>query len=171
MEVPNKISMQILTATSSAIDELTRIEIESKRASIPHIVSAGDIDPMRRRQRWMTYFRAESPATSKPERRVLTATLNGASVGYIAGHLTARYGMESEIQSLYVLHAHQRKGIGSALLSSFADWLVSMSALRLCVGIAAENPYRAFYEKHGACYLNEHWLYWCDVRTLIPKTA
>src|SRR5687767_1643629 len=114
--------MEIVTATSSDIADLTRIEIESKRASIPHLVDPEEIDPTRRRQRWSTYFRGESPATSKPERCVLKAAIDAACVGYVAGHLTSRHGMEAEIQSFYVLREYQRKGIGSALLSALTEW-------------------------------------------------
>ena len=163
--------MKIVTATSSDIAELTHIEIESKRASIPHLVDPEEIDPTRRRQRWSTYFRRESPTSSKPERCVLKAEVDAACVGYVAGHLTSRYDMEAEIQSFYVLREHQRKGIGSALLSALAEWLVGIGVARLCVGIAAENPYRAFYVKHGASYLNEHWMHWSDIRSLTAKNA
>ena len=78
--------------------------------------------------------------------------------------------MEAEIQSFYVLREHQRKGVGSILLLALVEWLVSASVSRLCVGIAAENPYRSFYVKHGASYLNEHWMYWTDIRPLIATS-
>jgi GNAT superfamily N-acetyltransferase len=163
--------MEIVPATPSDITELTRIEIESKRLSIPHLVDPEEIDSTRRLQRWSTYFRGESPAGSKCARLVLKASAGARFVGYVAGHLTSRHGMEAEIQSFYVLREHQRKGIGSALLSTLAEWLVGMSVAQLCVGIAAENPYRAFYVKHGAHYLNEHWMYWSDIRPLVRKNA
>jgi len=163
--------MEIVTAELSDATELARVEIESKRRSIPHLVDAADVDFAQRERRWMTYFQGLSPASSKGERRVLKAVLDGACVGYIAGHLTTRYEMDSEIQSFYVLREHQRRGIGSALLAGLADWLVGRGATSLCVGIAAGNPYRAFYLKHGAGYLNPHWMYWTDVRPLKNQAA
>jgi GNAT superfamily N-acetyltransferase len=158
--------MTIVAATSSDIADLTRLEIESKCASIPNLVDPVEIDPTRRRQRWETYFRCESPAGAKHQRQVLMATVGGSAVGYIAGHLSSRHGMDAEIQSFYVLLEHQRKGFGSTLLSAFSVWVTEMSLFRVCVGIASENPYRAFYTKHGAQYLNEHWMYWSDIRVL-----
>src|SRR5688572_5854895 len=106
--------MHIVPAVPSDVAELTRIEIESKRASIPHLIDPMEIDSPRRLQRWVTYFRCESPGGSKPERRVLKCLVDSVFVGYVAGHLTMRHGMEAEIQSFYVLREYQRKGVGSA---------------------------------------------------------
>lgn len=159
--------MKIVPAGSAEIAKLTRLEVASKRASISQLIGPHDLDENRLLRRWETYFLGQSPLSSKPERRVLQATVNGVLVGYIAGHLTSRYDMDAEIQSFYVLRDYQRQGIGSALLGALAAWLVSLRATRLCVGIAAGNPYRAFYEKHDAVYLNEHWLYWHDLQPLV----
>ena len=164
-------SMNIVIAESPDAAALTRVEIESKRASIPHLVDPIKVDFTRRHQRWTTYFRGESPAGSTAQRRVLKAVLDGALVGFIAGHLTSRHDMESEIQSFYILREHQRKGIGSTLLSSLAAWLVSQGVTSLCVGIAPENSYRAFYLKHGARYLNAHWMYWSHLPPLASQNA
>jgi GNAT superfamily N-acetyltransferase len=158
--------MDIVIAHSSDATELACLEIESKRASIPHLVDPVEVNFTLRQQRWTTYFQAISPVGSKTERLVLKALRDGALVGFIAGHLTSRYAMDSEIQSFYVLRDHQRKGVGSALLAALADWLVGQGVRSLCVGIAAENPYRAFYLKRGARYLNDHWMYWSDVSAL-----
>ncbi len=38
---------------------------------------------------------------------------------------------------------------------------------RLCVGIAPDNPYRAFYLKYGGQHLNPHWIYWKDAAKLL----
>lgn len=150
------------------VPDLVRVEIQSKRASIPHLVDAVALDPVSRAQRWRIYLRGEAPVTSRRERRVFKSLSEGGMVGYIAGHLTTRWDMDAEIQSFYVLRTWQRQGIGSALFSAMAEWLVASGARRVCVGIAAENPYRGFYEKHGARYLNPHWMYWSDIRGIVP---
>lgn len=163
--------MQIARADASDIDALTRVEIESKRASIPEILDPVQIDFTNRKLRWERYFRGVSPVGSKPPRIVLKVILTGNVVGFIAGHLTTRYGMDAEIQSFYVLREHQRNGIGSALLAELADWLIQAGAYKLCVGIASENPYRVFYSRHGAHYLNDHWMFWDDIHSLVAAKA
>lgn len=162
-------NVEISIAEISHIDLVTHIEITSKMASIPNLVEPFEVDYSLRAARWQTYFNGTSPASAKPERIVYLATLNGEGVGYLAGHLTTRYDLDAEIQSLYILKPFQRQGIGQILLSKFIAWLDTHNAYSLCVGIASENPYQAFYLKFGAQYLNPHWLVWNDTKTLKEK--
>ena len=155
--------VQMLTADAAHADELARVEVESKLASIPQLVEPSAVDVDARRERWRTYLRGESPSTSRPERTVLMAVAHGRVVGYLAGHLTTRFGLDAEIQSFYVLRECQRRGIGTALLARFARWLAANGARTLCVGIAPENPYQAFYLKHGGEHLNPHWIVWKEL--------
>jgi len=158
--------VQIAPALASEIETITRLEIDSKIASIPQCISEVDIDYSVRLQRWHTYFNGSSPQTSKPERLVLKAEVDEKMVGYIAGHLTNRFEKDAEIQSFYVLKPYQRQGIGRQLFFKFVEWMQQQHAQSLCVGIAEDNPYQAFYLKQGADYLNPHWLYWDDISIL-----
>ncbi len=153
----------------SDIEELTNVEIESKKLSIPQIVEDFELDYSARLFRWQTYFAGKSPQTSKPERVVLKVIIDDKIAGYIAGHLTTRYEIDAEIQSFYILKEHQRKGIGKLLLTELVNWLLAINAHSLCVGIAPGNPYKAFYLKYGGQYLNEHWIWWDDINELADK--
>jgi GNAT superfamily N-acetyltransferase len=157
---------KILVADLGDIDVLARIEIDSKTASFAQPIDPIEIDRGRRRERWRTYFMGESPTTSKPERVVLKAMIDADVVGYLAGHLTTRFGMDAEIQSFYVLRSYQRRGIGRALLRRLIEWLAMNDVQSLCVGIAQTNPYQAFYGKYGAVYRNAHWMMWSDLDEL-----
>jgi GNAT superfamily N-acetyltransferase len=158
--------MTIAIASEVDIDELTQVEIESKKQSIPEIIEDFEIDKLSRVTRWSTYFKGQSPHTSKPDRLVLKAVMKNRIVGYLAGHLTTRYNLDAEIQSFYILKQHQRHGIGKKLLAEFAKWLVSKNVASLCVGIAPTNKYKAFYIKNGGQYFNDHWIYWTDIKDL-----
>jgi predicted acetyltransferase len=147
------------------------VEIESKRASILDLVDPVEINVARRQERWRTYFMGKTPVGSKKKRQILMAMVDGLTVGLIAGHLTSRHNMDAEIQSLFVLIQHQRKGIGSGLLEALAVWLLEERVFRVCVGIKAQSPYRSFYLKHGAKYLNEHWLCWNDIHSRTSQNA
>ena len=108
--------------------------------------------------------------TSKPERIILKVVNDkNKIIGYLAGHLTTRYNLDSEIQSFYVLKQEQKQKVGTSLLTEFTKWLVNMNAKSLCVGFNPENKYKAFYLKHGGQYLNEHWIYWQDTTQLLQK--
>lgn len=162
--------MNILIANEADIDELTQVEIDSKGQSIPECIEDYEIDYSSRHYRWQTYFKGQSPQTSKPERVVLKAVNdNSKIIGYLAGHLTIRYDLNAEIQSFYVLKQMQKQNIGTKLLTKFAKWLIDMEARSLCVGINPENKYKGFYIKYGGQYLNEHWLYWQDITQLLQN--
>ncbi len=158
--------MEIHLAELIDAEALTSVEITSKKQSIPDLVEEIEIDYERRLQRWQNYFAARSPSSSLPERMVLKAVENDEIVGYIAGHRSTRYSLDSEIQSFYILKEYQRKGIGANLFLRFLEWLIPTGAKSLCVGIEPENHYRAFYLKHGGKHLNPHWIYWDDLMAL-----
>jgi ribosomal protein S18 acetylase RimI-like enzyme len=161
--------MTIAIASEVDIEELAYVEIESKKQSIPEIIEDFEIDKLSRISRWSTYFKGQSPQTSKPDRLILKAVINNKIVGYLAGHLTTRYNLDAEIQSFYILKQQQRLGLGKKLLTEFAKWLVSKNVASLCVGIASTNKYKAFYIKNGGQYLNDHWIYWTDIKELTVK--
>jgi GNAT superfamily N-acetyltransferase len=117
--------------------------------------------------RWGTYFNGTSPESSKPQRIILKAVTDGTIIGYIAGHLTNRYGLDAEIQSFYILKEYQRNDTGKQLLKKFVEWLLTQPAKSLCVGIKPENKFQAFYLKYGGKHLNEHWIYWDDMEELV----
>jgi GNAT superfamily N-acetyltransferase len=133
--------LTILEANLEDAEELARVEIESKSKSIPGLFSPIEIDFTRRLERWQSYLRGESfPQMAKPERVAFKACTGKRMIGYIAGHLTSRYGKDAEIESFYVLHEHQRVGIGVRLLQRYVEWGQRHQARSLCVGIAAKKP-------------------------------
>ncbi len=162
--------MNILLASETDIDELTQVEIDSKRQSISECIEDYEIDYSSRHYRWQTYFNGQSPQTSKSARVVLKMVNNdGKIIGYLAGHLTTRYELDAEIQSFYILKEMQNQNIGTNLLTEFVKWVIKMNAKSLCVGIKPENRYKAFYLKYGGQFLNEHWIYWDDTTQLLRK--
>jgi GNAT superfamily N-acetyltransferase len=163
--------MKILTVTKADIEELAKVEIESKLHSIPECIDDFEIDYSSRLHRWQTYFDGISPQTSKPERKILKAVdEENKIVGYIAAHLTTRFNIHAEIQSFYILKEKQQQGVGTLLLKEIIQWLISLNAKTLCVGIKPENKYKAFYLKHGGQYLNEHWIIWKDIHTILRQS-
>lgn len=59
-------------------------------------------------------------------------------------------GATAQVNALYVLPAHQGRGIGRLLLQAAAGELASLGFSRLHIGVlAANHPARAFYEAMG----------------------
>ena len=117
------------------------------------------------RTRISAYMRGElHPRESLPPRVVLLASANDIILGFIAGHLTRRFGCEGEVEWLNVVPARRRTGVAAALFHALATWFGSRQARRVCVDVNPHNaPARAFYRHHGAQDLNPHWLVWPDI--------
>jgi GNAT superfamily N-acetyltransferase len=101
--------------------------------------------------------------------RVSYVASDGDSVvGYIAGHLSRRYGCAGELQWINVTPEQRGTGVAGELLRFLAKWFVKHQALRICVNVDPANiAARRFYAKHGAETLNEQWLVWNDIRTAL----
>lgn len=159
-----------MIANTADIDEITRVEIDSKLHSFPQLIEACDINFDTRAYRWETWFAGQSPVSARPERIMFKVVDNSKIIGYLAIQLTTRFDMDAEIQSFFVLKEYQRKGVGCKLLERAIAWMGHFNTKSLCVGIAPNNPYQCFYVKHGGRYLNEHWIVWDDI-TLKPLTG
>jgi ribosomal protein S18 acetylase RimI-like enzyme len=86
--------------------------------------------------------------------------------GYIAGHLSHRFGCEGELQWIYIVTHWRGSYLSSELLRLLAKWFVDQNAFRICVDVGNEQA-RRFYMKNGAKVLNEHWLIWEDISSIL----
>lgn len=105
---------------------------------------------------------AHHPQHALAERAMWMAEAGGHAVGYVAGHLTRRFGCDGELQWIYVVPAWRRTGVASALLAHLAAWFVARGARRVGVDVG-DDAARPFYRRHGAEDLNRHWMVWPDV--------
>jgi ketosteroid isomerase-like protein len=104
------------------------------------------------------------PREALAPRVAYLARVGGIPAGYIAGHLTRRYGCQGEVQYLYVALARRRAGVATALLRQLAQWFADQGAARICVNLDPESAgARRFYVNHGAQPLRPHWLVWQDI--------
>jgi GNAT superfamily N-acetyltransferase len=92
-------------------------------------------------------------------------------VGYIAGHLTLRYGYDGEVQYLYVAPEHRRRRVASALLRLLVGWFQEHGVTRVCVNANPDSPPAVpFYTSQGASPLNRYWYVWKDAGS-IPEAG
>jgi len=115
---------------------------------------------------WMARYLAgeHHPHHARARRIIYVAEEEGQMIGFIVGHLTSRFGCDGEMQWLYVVPERRGSGTAVRLLDSLATWFVVEDARRVCVNVEPENGRaRRFYERQGACPLNDYWLVWPDV--------
>lgn len=149
----------------AGIDDVASIaQVNSDTLRECGLATAEIYDFERLQARWDAYIRRLShPQHALEPRVVFAAMARDRMVGYIAGHFSARFKAQGELQSMYVRKEFQRCGIGVSLLDQLARWFVAHERRAVCVGIDSANPYKKFYEKHGARYINRHWLIWDDI--------
>ena len=99
--------------------------------------------------------------------RIIYVALDGSSIiGFIAGHLTRRLECEGELEWIDVAEGYRRAGIASELVRVLAKWFIRQSVHKICVDPGNEAA-RKFYRSNGAENLNQHWMYWDDIRDVL----
>jgi GNAT superfamily N-acetyltransferase len=107
------------------------------------------------------------PQHARAPRVAFLAESHGAGIGYIAGHLTTRFGCDGELQWILVDPAHRGGPAATGLLRQLAGWFAQHGAPRVCVNVASDNGRaRCFYRRQGALELSTHWMVWDDITTL-----
>jgi len=115
--------------------------------------------------RLASYLSGEhNPRHARSQRVMIVAEQDDEVIGFIAGHLTRRYHCDGELQWINVSAAQRRHGIATELLRELADWFASNNAHKICVDVRPRNlEARAFYTRHGAEPLNDHWMVFPDI--------
>jgi GNAT superfamily N-acetyltransferase len=115
-------------------------------AHYPGIITVAQIEYMLERGYAIT---ALAEFIDRPDRGLLLALAHGEPAGFAAWLVTAR-AEEAKLDKLYVLQAHQRTGIGKALLARVAGGARAAGATTLTLNVNKRNTQaiRA-YEKHG----------------------
>ncbi|HTU45904.1 MAG TPA: GNAT family N-acetyltransferase [Bryobacteraceae bacterium] len=104
------------------------------------------------------------PQQALMPRIIYVAVEDNTLVGFIAGHLTRRYGCDGELQWINVAPASRGSGVASKLLELLAEWFAAQNAFSICVNVDPANTIaRRFYARHGAENFNEHWLVWNNI--------
>lgn len=141
----------MISYREASIDDaasIARVEVESKRASIPDVVSEGEMDYNWSLNRWIGYLNKTSSPRYALDPRIIYLACDGERVvGYAACHHTTKQGIEAELQSIYVLKEYQRQGIGTALVMRVVKWLLADGKNSLLAGFYGNNPYVTFYQK------------------------
>lgn len=121
--------------------------------------------------RMMLYLKGEHhPQHAKAPRIAFLAETDNALIGFIAGHLTTRFGCGGELQWLLVAPAHRGSTAATGLLTHLATWFAGHKAPQICVNVEPDNERaRRFYRRHGAQEMETHWMIWPDITYLCAE--
>lgn len=140
-------------------------------ADVPAIAACRLNDPTVGPADWRmaSYFDGKHhPQQARRPRTGYVALAGDTIVGYIAGHLTTRFGCRGEVQYLFVAPVFRRRGIATALLGLMAEWFAAADARKVCVNVDADSPGATpFYESTGAVRRKPFWHQWDDITTSI----
>lgn len=113
---------------------------------------------------------AHNPQGALPRRVLYIAEQRSEVTGFVAGHLTQRFGFQGELQWINVGQPFRGTGMASKLLEELAGWFQKVNAMRVCVNVVPENyAAQAFYRKHGAVDFQPNWLCWENISSIIEK--
>ena len=107
-----------------------------------------------------------NPQQALPPRIIYMAACDDQVVGFIAGHLTRRFNCGGELQWIDTIPEFQNRGIASRLVKQLAAWFIGHQVYKVCVD-PGNNIARNFYSKNGAKNLNDHWMFWEDIRVVV----
>jgi len=106
----------------------------------------------------------KNPQAALSSRVIYVAEVEEEVAGFIAGHLTTRYGCGGELQWINVREHYQGKGVATGLLLKLAGWFSEQGTRRVCVNVEPDNEKGIrFYQRHAAQRLNEHWMIWENI--------
>jgi GNAT superfamily N-acetyltransferase len=122
-------------------------------------------------ERMTSYFDGlHHPQHALLPRVIYVAFVGDALIGYIAGHLTRRYGCDGELQWIYVVPERRQGGVASGLMPYLAAWFRQQNASRVCVNVAGWNTVAVhFYAKHGAEPMRPGWMLWNDIAVALES--
>jgi GNAT superfamily N-acetyltransferase len=118
-------------------------------------------------ERMARYLAGEHhPQHALLSRGMWVAEADGEPIGYIAGHLTERFGCDGELQWIYLVPEQRGTGVAAEMLRLLAAWLLARGARRVCVDVGDEHAGR-FYRRKGAVDLRKHWVVWEDIAVVL----
>jgi GNAT superfamily N-acetyltransferase len=149
----------------------------AERSDIPHMARIWGLEKGEggtSEERMTAYFDGQlHPQHALAPRVIYVAHEGDVLIGYIAGHLTRRFGCDGELEWLYVIPQSRRYGVASGLIVCLAAWFKQQQASGVCVNVARTNIAAIqVYAKHGAAPMKKlGWMVWIDFPKSVEKSA
>jgi ribosomal protein S18 acetylase RimI-like enzyme len=135
---------------------IAKVHVDSWRTTYAGIVPDHYLATLSYQQRERTWYNILA-TSGGPEFVYVAADHTGNVIGFASGG-PERSGdpiYRGELYAIYLLHRHQRQGIGRQLTITIAKRLVQEGIHSMLVWVLAENPSREFYRSLGGQRLHE----------------
>jgi GNAT superfamily N-acetyltransferase len=129
---------------------IAKVHVDSWRETYAGIVPDDYLSGLSYEQREPLWRKILSQSDSKSTALVVEDE-KGLVVGFAsAGQNPDREsGYDAELYAIYILREHQRKQIGTRLISEIASRMLKVGMVSMMLWVLARNPYRRFYEALG----------------------
>lgn len=169
--------MNIRRAVPDDARGVAKVQVDSWKTTYKNIVPDEYLNKMtyeRREQKWKDIISDQTVFVAETD--------DGEIIGFSNGgkERTGKYpNYNGELYAIYILEAHQRKGLGKLLLEPIIEDLKENDIFSMIVLVLEENNSRLFYESLGAKKidiveievlgkkLNELVYGWEDIRAII----
>lgn len=148
----------IRNATPEDVPAIAHVHTQSWRETytgrIPEEVLS-QLTLERRLAQWQRYMEQGS-------KHVLVLEHEGQVVGFARAmpHPETTLGTASELESIYLLKAHQGKGAGRQLMTAAVQHLQDAGATTMGLWVLKDNPTIGFYERMGGVQTAENSMRW-----------
>jgi GNAT superfamily N-acetyltransferase len=140
---------------------------ESDVAGMASLRAAESQDDFFWSDRIARYMSGEHSPEHALQLRVLFVAVDEEIVGFVAGHLTQRFGCEGELQWISIAVERRGSGVARGLITRMGAWFVEQEAKRICVNVDFRNVLaRRLYSSCGAQILDKNWMVWDDSRLM-----
>lgn len=135
-------------ATLADVPAIARVHVDAWRETYPEMLPAFVLDAL-------TYAEREhqwSEALAAGGSCLYVAEVDGAIAGFASGGPNREPGYEAypgELWAIYLLRAHQGRGLGRALFVAVRDWLRAHGLEPFLLWVVAGNAACSFYERLG----------------------
>ena len=139
--------MMIQIATTRDIPAISKVHVDTWRSTYQGIVSDTYLEKLSytdRERRWQKIF---ARSTENSSFTYVAKNAQGDVVGFANGcpERTGKTAYQGELTSIYILKAHQGRGIGRCLLQAVANKLEQLELTSMLVWVLVENPACEFY--------------------------
>lgn len=149
--------MIIREATDKDIFKIAQVHVDTWRTTYRGIFSDEVLENLSYKKRENSWHQVFRNAKKDGNFTYVAEDESEQIVGFVNGGIerTDDPFYQGELNAIYILKSHQKKGIGRELVGVVAERLSQMEIHSMLVWVLTDNPAYSFYEKLGGKKVNQ----------------